>query len=215
MALFNERSVKVAFFGKPDAAAFWAAQAAETIGATLLPEQRDRARAAAAEDRVGYSNLWAAALRIVAAREVGGAMVSASCAIDEVGVQGVGYARLKQEMEHLNSLVPALEGPNGQPILTPEVAKRTVEVNSSSSIMTVLFQQAVEEAATFWDYMYFCRFAGDEEVDGLGSGSGEVVDAQIDYALKATRVPAFSKVVDLPADESAALAIFEAERERW
>lgn len=205
----DDGGVRVAFFGKPDAAAFWANELATRTGSPLLGDPRQRARTAAALDRVGYSNLWSAAIRVVEAREAGESVVSPSCALDEVGLQGVGYARLAQEYERVSALVPSIEGPDGKPLLSPEAARRAQEAEVAGGILRVLFQQSVEEASALWDRLYFCRFAGDEEVDGLGPGSGEVVDAQIEYVLRSSGVQAFDRVVELPADEGKAREAFE------
>ena len=151
---------------------------------------------------IDWVNLWIATYRRmveVGARE-GDLVLSTTCGLDQVVIQA---AYLQSQVER-GSHELLIADATGQTRTSAEMAL----LNRSGSVLQVLLNQAEEEMAEYWDFVY--------AVLPVALGVASTPDAiLVQYEDFLTSVPVFSMIDRLPDNEEAAQDALSQEATKW
>jgi len=178
----------------------------EVVETTVLPNTiRDVIEVTKKDDWSGYDidwlNLWAASYRGIlqqGARD-NDLVVSSSCSIDQVVMQASWLADQESHLEN-SILIANMAGE----VNSPDDAM----VHRCGSVLQVLLNQAEEDAAEYWDFMYAVL-----PVDIEVSSASNLVLTQYNEFLK--MVPVFASIPRLPDNEMSAMDALTEEVELW
>lgn len=155
------------------------------------------------KEKIDEMNLYSNVLRAIEQirLEDEDVVISSSCGIDCVALQAAWLADQAVRIDQKTKLL----GADGQILLS----KDHVMFNKTGSILQAILNQAEEEAVEYWDFIY----APIASASLLTQHTQNDVLAQYEDFL--STVPAFSKVMRLPPNFTAALDFLEKEVDKW
>lgn len=145
-----------------------------------------------------YTNVWRAIEQLRYEDE--DILIASSCGIDCVALQAAWLAEQAVLLEQKSSLL----GADGKAVLSRE----HVLFNKSGAILQTILNQAEQEAVEYWDFIY----AVIPPASALLQHTNDVLAQYEDFL---DSVPAFSKVIKLPNNKTAALDALQQEVTKW